>query len=151
MNLFAKMAMEGIDATFGIMNTMGTIEDAGNVLKDFFSDEGVSAQAFLDMYNLRSYNFANKQQDIKIMKNFDFEGIYVIYNKKWDLYYVGKGKKVFHKIERHFNGYGNKEIYTCWKRNEEFLVHGIRLDKSGYDNLDLLARDTVENYDGLLI
>lgn len=125
--------------------------EAAEILKGLLSDDGISPQAFLYMYNLKQYDFNNKQRDIKFMKSHDFSGIYIIYNPKSKQYFVGKGKTVLKKIDRQFRGYGNPYVYAAYQKNIKLSVRAIRLIDTDYDNLDILARDMCKELDAPLI
>lgn len=77
-----------------------------------YEDDGVSANDFLRMYDMRIYDFNNKSDDIKIFKQWDCEGVYVIHNCSKDIYHVGRSSKVLRKINRNFRGYENQDVYN---------------------------------------
>lgn len=108
--------------------------------------ENVPIEDFLRIYNTRTYDIINKQNDIKIFKKIDFKGIYILRNNTKSKCYVGNASSVFKKVERHFRGYENQEIYTEWKKGDQFFVNIIKFENSGYDNIDLLERDIKEAY-----
>ena len=60
-----------------------------------FTDDVVSPDAFLKMYNMRTYNWVSGQSDVKFMKTTDFSGAYVIHNNNTDIYYVGVTSRVW--------------------------------------------------------
>lgn len=107
----------------------------------------VPVEEFLKMYDMRMYDISNKQSDIKFMKNVDFEGVYILRNATQNKCFVGKASKVFKKIERHFTGYGNEEIYSEWRKGNKFYINIIRFENSGYDNINYLERDIKEKYE----
>ena len=76
----------------------------------------------------------------------DFEGVYILRNTTLNKCFVGKASKVFKKIERHFTGYGNEEMYSEWRKGNKFFVNIIRFENSGYDNINYLERDIKEKY-----
>ena len=51
-----------------------------NTLQKIMNKGEVSARAFLDLYDERTYDIRNKQDDIKFMKKLDFKGLYLIKN-----------------------------------------------------------------------
>lgn len=108
--------------------------------------ENVSAEEFMQMYDLRIYDISSKQNDIKIMNKIEFEGVYILHNKSKNKYYVGKGNKIFKKIDRHFRGYGNIDVYKDLQSGNKFYVRIIRLKDSGYDNIDILANEISKKY-----
>ena len=111
-----------------------------------YEDDGVSANDFLRMYDMRIYDFNNKSDDIKIFKQWDCEGVYVIHNCSKDIYHVGRSSKVLRKINRNFRGYENQDVYNDWNNNDEFRVRIVRFDDSGYTDINLLEKDLIDKY-----
>ena len=77
----------------------------------------------------------------------DFVGVYIIYNKTKDMYYVGQAKKVLARASQHFTGHGNGDVYADYKYGDEFTIKTISLNTSGYSSLDRLEKDTIETYE----
>ena len=90
----------------------------------------------------RTYDIHSRQDDIKFMKELDFQGLYVIKNLTNKRYYIGRGDKVFRKVDRHFRGYGNQEVFVDYSKKDEFVVSFIKFDDSEYDNMDEFEKKT---------
>lgn len=118
------------------------IEDNYELLRLVMSGREVFVPDFLELYNKKIYDIHSKQNDIKYMKDLDFEGIYCIKNQTKKKYYVGRGDKVFRKVNRHFTGYGNQEIFADYDSNDKFFVKFGKLYGSGYSNLNDFEKET---------
>lgn len=77
----------------------------------------------------------------------DFTGVYILYNQTKRLYYVGQGKSVFTRVNAHFTGHGNGDVYADYKYGDKFTIKMIDLKKSGFDNINELQRSTIKTYD----
>ena len=98
----------------------------------------LSPQEFIE---LRSQIFGKKHDKL------NFEGVYVLYNGTKNMYYVGQGKKVLDRVNMHFTGKGNGDVYADYKYGDEFTIKIIGLKHSGYRSLNALERDTIAAYD----
>ncbi len=76
----------------------------------------------------------------------DFTGVYILYNQTKQMYYVGQGKSVFKRVNAHFTGHGNGDVYADYKYGDYFTIRMISLVNSGYNNLDELERQTILAY-----
>ncbi len=63
------------------------------------------------------------------------------------LYYVGQGNKVFQRVNNHFTGHGNDDVYADYKYGDEFTIKMIELNRSGFSTLNELERNTILTYD----
>lgn len=77
----------------------------------------------------------------------DFTGVYILHNSSKDMYYVGQGKSVFKRVNAHFTGHGNGDVYADYKYGDAFTIRMISLVNSGFNNLDELERNTIAAYD----
>ena len=77
----------------------------------------------------------------------NFEGVYVLFNSTKNMYYVGQGKKVLDRVNMHFTGKGNGDVYADNKYGDEFTIKIIGLKHSGYRTLNALERDTIATFD----
>ena len=77
----------------------------------------------------------------------DFVGVYIIYNRTRNMYYVGQAKKVLFRLNQHFTGHGNGDVYADYKYGDEFIINVVVLTKSGYSDLDLLEKNMITYYD----
>ena len=87
------------------------------------------------MYDLRIHDFDSKQDDIKFMKNWDFEGVYVLHNCSKSIYHIGRSSRVLRKIDRTFRGYEKQEVYVDWERGDDFKVRIVRFEGSGFSDI----------------
>lgn len=132
----AGIAVKGV---FGYATSASDVKAAAETLARAEAQGGwISAEEFLDAYDVRIYNLENDQYDIKIMKNHDFAGGYVLWNKSKDFYHTGIGSDVYKKVERHFRGYGNESVFADSENGDSFLVSLFRLDNTEYDDLQEL-------------
>ena len=81
-----------------------------------------------------------------ISTNYDFTGVYIIHNHTKDMYYVGQGKKVLKRVNNHFTGRGNGDVYADYKYGDDFTIKMIALEKSGCKTLNELERNTIMTY-----
>lgn len=97
-------------------------------------------------YNYRSMSperFFNLRKTIQG----DIVGVYVIHNKDRNMYYVGQATRLFFRVNQHFTGHGNGDVYGDYKRGKDkFTIKLIPLVNSGYYDLDLLEKDLIEKY-----
>lgn len=77
----------------------------------------------------------------------NFPGVYILHNKTKNMYYVGQGKNVLDRVNCHFNGKGNGDVYADYKYGDIFTIRMIGLENSGYDTLNELERNTIMTYD----
>lgn len=103
----------------------------------------MTPQEFLEM---RSASFGGKGKPYYALKK-NFAGVYILYNKTKGKYYVGQGKQILNRINSHFTGKGNGDVYADYKYGDEFTIKAIALKKSGYKNLNDLERDTISTYE----
>lgn len=94
-----------------------------------------------EFMQLRAQTFGERH------KKLNFEGVYIIFNATKNKYYVGQGKKVLDRVNMHFTGKGNGDIYADYKYGDEFTIKIIGLKRSGYRSLNALERDTIATYD----
>ena len=84
--------------------------------------------------------------ELKKSIKYDFEGVYILYNQTKDMYYVGQSKTIFKRVNNHFTGHGNGDVYADYKYGSEFTIKMIALDKSGFNTLNELERNTIMTY-----
>lgn len=81
-----------------------------------------------------------------ISSQYDFAGVYILYNHDKNMYYVGQGKSVFNRVNNHFTGHGNGDVYADYKYGDEFTIKMIALENSGFHTLNELERNTIATY-----
>lgn len=79
--------------------------------------------------------------------NGDMVGVYIIYNVNKNKYYVGQATRLFFRVNQHFTGHGNGDVYGDFKRGKDkFIIKLVPLVNSGYYDLDLLEKDLIAKY-----
>ncbi|MCD8205906.1 MAG: GIY-YIG nuclease family protein [Clostridia bacterium] len=73
-------------------------------------------------------------------------GVYVLYNKTKNMYYVGQSGNVFNRVYNHLTGKGHGDVYADYKYGDEFSVKILALSDSGMKSLDDLERYMIEKY-----
>ena len=76
----------------------------------------------------------------------NFEGVYILYNSTKNMYYVGQGKQVLNRVNAHFTGKGNGDVYADYKYGDKFTIKMISLENSGFETLNELERYTIMTY-----
>lgn len=79
-------------------------------------------------------------------KVYNFPGVYVIHNQTKNMYYVGQGKKVLDRVNNHFTGKGNGDVYADYKYNDSFEISIIPFRNSGFSSLNELERLAIKTY-----
>ncbi len=102
----------------------------------------MTPEQFIEM---RKTNFGGKGKPYYALKK-NFAGVYILYNKTKGKYYVGQATKVLNRINSHFTGKGNGDVYADYKYGDEFTIKAIALKKSGYKSLNDLERDTIATF-----
>jgi len=93
-----------------------------------------------EFFEIRRNSYAyNSQRD-------NTAGVYILFNKSKNLHYVGQGQRVFSRVNDHFTGKGNGDVYADYKYGDVFSIKMIKLQGSGYMSLDELERDTITKY-----
>lgn len=77
----------------------------------------------------------------------NFAGVYILYNKTKKMYYVGQGKQVISRVNNHFTGKGNGDVYADYKYGDVFKIRLLALEGSGFKTLNDLERETIKTYD----
>lgn len=76
----------------------------------------------------------------------NFAGVYILYNESKNMYYVGQGKQVLNRVNAHFTGKGNGDVYADYKYGDRFSIKMIALENSGFNSLNELERNTIARY-----
>lgn len=98
-----------------------------------------------EFFRFRNYSFGGKGSP-KYALYHNFEGVYILYNKTKNMYYVGQAKKIFDRVNSHFSGRGNGDVYADYKYGDEFTIKMISLENSGFDSLNALERAAISKY-----
>lgn len=143
----SNMIELGIEAIIGTFSSKKKIEKAKEPLSRLIvNNEEIDVEEFLEMYDTRIHNFNTKQDDIKILKRSDFEGVYIIHNCTKNIFLVGKSKRVLRKVDRQFRGFENEDVYTDYENNDVFKIRIIKLKSSNYSNIEALEQDMKKKY-----
>ena len=146
-NFLSDMISLGVEGVFAYSSAKKKVMEAKSILDRLTSgNEEVPIEEFLRMYDLRIHDFNSKQDDIKFVKNWDFEGVYLLHNCSRNIYHVGRSSKVLRKIDRTFRGYENQDVYADWKNQDEFRVRIIMYENSGYSDINSLEKELIEKY-----
>lgn len=101
----------------------------------------LTPQEFFQMRNTKTMD--NKQY---ISSNYSITGVYVLFNESKNLVYVGQGKNVLSRVNSHFTGSGNGDVYADYKYGDEFKIKLVSLVSSGYASLNDLERAMIDTY-----
>ena len=77
---------------------------------------------------------------------YDYAGVYILYNKTQNKYYVGQAQAVLSRINQHLTGHGNGDVYADYKYGDRFIITSVRLRGSGYKTLNELERHAISVY-----
>lgn len=97
-----------------------------------------------EFLKMRKTNFDKRRSSYMAHNN--FSGVYILFNKTKGMYYVGQGKRVFDRVNQHFTGKGNGDVYADYKYGDEFTIRMIALENSGFSSLNELERNTIAKY-----
>lgn len=81
------------------------------------------------------------------MADFDFMGCYVLRNMHTDMYYVGQATHVPQRVNAHFTGKGNGDVYADYRAGHPFTVYLIDIMDTNYRRMDVMERDLIARYD----
>lgn len=81
-----------------------------------------------------------------VSSNYEFPGVYILLNRTKNMSYVGQAAKVFQRVNQHFQGRGNGDVYADYKYGDDFVIKMIALRDSGFRSLDELERQTIQAY-----
>lgn len=98
-----------------------------------------------EFMEMRNYSFGGRGSKSYALSQ-NFPGVYILYNKSKNMYYVGQGKQVLNRVNSHFTGKGNGDVYADYKYGDEFTIKMIALDGSGFQTLNELERNTILHY-----
>lgn len=110
-------------------------------LQDFlFRFKELKSEEFLYLRNTkeRKNNFLNKYND---------PGVYILNNKTIGICYVGQGKNVLTRVNAHFTGKGNGDVYADYKYGSSFTIQIVPLKSTNYTNLNDLEREYIRLFD----
>lgn len=101
----------------------------------------LSPQQFFELRNTKSGGRGRI-----VASRYNFAGVYILYNKSKNMYYVGQGKKILDRVNAHFTGHGNGDVYADYKYGDIFEINMIALENSGFSTLNALERHAISKY-----
>ena len=106
--------------------------------------EQAKTLSVVEFFKLRN----TKKRDNKsyISKDYGYTGVYVLHNENADRYYIGQAKNVMNRVNSHFTGRGNGDVYADYIYGDRFTIQMISLQTSGYNNLDELEQKMMQAY-----
>lgn len=137
----------GVDAIRGMAADRSTIQSHAESLKKLYLGEPLSVDEFEELYDMRRFNASSRRSDIKILKERDEPGVYVLINTTKNKSYVGKGDRVLRKVFRQINGCGNAEVFSDLYSGDEFEIIVYMLSRSSFGDLDDLLKETMDTFD----
>lgn len=81
------------------------------------------------------------------LQDFDFMGCYVLRNLANGMCYVGQAKHVPQRVNAHFTGKGNGDVYADYRYGNPFEIRMVDVMATSYRRLDDLERDLIAAYD----
>lgn len=105
----------------------------------------MSPQQFMEM---RKKSFGGRGHSSYAL-TMNFAGVYILFNKTKNLYYVGQGQQVLNRVNAHFTGHGNGDVYADYKYGDIFTIRIIGLENSGCASLNELERKTIMTYNAV--
>lgn len=99
-----------------------------------------------EFFEVRNFSFGGRGR-AQVSRKHTFAGVYIILNKSKNMYYVGQGQNVLDRVNNHFTGKGNGDVYADFKYGDIFGIKMIALEKSGFRSLNELERNTIMVYD----
>lgn len=102
----------------------------------------ITVDEFFSLRNARS-----SLNNVFFSSNHSFSGVYVLHNITKDIYYVGQAQNVINRVNMHFTGKGNGDVYADYKYGDVFSIRMLALKNSGFDNLNDLERHAIKAFD----
>lgn len=97
-----------------------------------------------EFFKMRKTSFDSHHSSYAMKKN--FAGVYILFNQTKNMYYVGQGKQIFNRVNAHFTGKGNGDVYADYKYGNKFTIKMIALENSGFSTLNELERNAISKY-----
>ena len=68
-----------------------------------------------------------------------------------DIYYVGQAIRIIFRVNQHFTGRGNGDVYADYKYGDSFTIRLLPLSTSGYDSLDRFEKEMIDATGAILM
>ncbi len=107
--------------------------------------DGTAEMTPAEFFQMRNFSMGGRGKP-KYALNQSFSGVYILYNKSKNMYYVGQAIKILDRVNNHFTGKGNGDVYADYKYGDEFTIKMIALEGSGFASLNSLERETIRKY-----
>lgn len=104
-------------------------------------------QMTVNQFNKNRRRLLNGKKPARWFPEREFRGIYILHNKSKDMYYVGQGVCVLRRVNSHFSGRGNGDVYADWKYGDNFTIKLVKLSECPYKTLDESERKAIAYYD----
>lgn len=140
--LFCFLLLIIIDKTVAIQKRLRKRRLKRDIRKLTSHVSEMTPQTFFHMRNSSSGGRGRRH----ISSNYEFPGIYILFNHTKNMYYVGQGKRLLQRVNNHFTGHGNGDVYADYKYGDEFTIKLIPLAGSGFHTLNELERYTIRAY-----
>lgn len=98
-----------------------------------------------EFFKMRNTSFGGKGCP-SYANTLNFEGVYILFNKTKNMFYIGQAKRILDRVNQHFTGHGNGDVYADYKYGDKFTIKMIALKHSGFKTLNELERNTIMTY-----
>lgn len=90
-----------------------------------------------------------KIRKAKIRRSFissgeEFMGVYVAVNEDKGFCYVGQSQRVLQAVSSLFTGHGNMQVFTDYKKGDQFTIRAFAIENTRYASLAQLKRAVME-------
>lgn len=131
------------------MKQHGVIDSGMKIRADMCSFVGTELYAYLIRNNFSTMMSGITPEEFFIRRKenpFNVPGVYILFNQTKGKYYVGQATKLSSRINQHFTGHGNGDVYADYKYGDQFLIHWILLAGSGFTDLNALEKHNIAKY-----
>lgn len=91
--------------------------------------------------------FMRLRSNYNLSSQLDCPGVYVLYNRDKNKYYVGQSQHVLTRVNQHFTGHGgNGDVYADYKYHDYFEIRIVKFAGSGFRTLNEMERQTIAAY-----
>ena len=92
------------------------------------------------------FDLRNKSLKNNTFSQLNTDGVYILHNQTKNMYYIGQSIGLLNRVNNHFTGKGNGDVYADYKYGDKFTIKMLSLKNSGYETLNDLERETIEAY-----
>lgn len=78
---------------------------------------------------------------------YNVSGIYILHNETKNMYYVGQSKNIFSRVNSHFTGKGNGDVYADYKYGDNFSIQLIKYSDSNFKSLNEMEWYYIKKFD----